>query len=65
MSCDPNALLESAKCFCFGSRQSRAVRTHLLCQWAGGGPPPVDTNYRITNLMDFRVTNAGDIRIWA
>jgi hypothetical protein len=63
MNCDPNALLESAKCFCFGEKQAQAVKAYLLCQIANA--TPVTGNFRITNLNEFRSTNTGDLRIWA
>lgn len=38
-TCDPNELMESAKCFrCIPKRALKEVMIYLLCQWAGGLP---------------------------
>ncbi len=42
MTCDPNTLSESAKCFCFSQAQARQVWIYLLCQWSGGSGPVVE-----------------------
>lgn len=48
MACDPNTLLENAKCIedCLMPGQMSAIETYLLCVRAGGGPtPPGETFY--------------------
>jgi len=60
-SCDPNALSALATCMSCVPNPS-AARTYLLCALfnASGG----DLNARITEALDFRVTETADIRRW-
>lgn len=67
MSCDPNTLLNDARCYdCLTEDQRASINTFLWCQILATGAlnPVVPTgNFRITELGDFRITEAGDLRI--
>lgn len=42
MNCDPNALMEAAKCFrCIPAGEQAAIQIYLLCQWANMPTGPV------------------------
>lgn len=64
MDCDPSALLEAAKCFCFDSGRLQQVKTYLLCQIVGNAPP-IGSDHRIINTGEIRSINGGDLRIYA
>lgn len=40
IDCDPDALMQQARCLdCLSPWQLRFTRAWLLCHWAGGNPP--------------------------
>jgi hypothetical protein len=63
VSCDPNTLLDEAKCFaCLTEEQRAMINISLLCQiQAGGGGMGGD--FRITDGSEIRITDGNDSRI--
>lgn len=64
MNCDPNALIENAKCFdCLSPASLIEVKSYLICAWLE--TIPVIDSFRIVDTGDFRSTDTGDLRIVA
>lgn len=59
MACEPGTLIDDAKCFlCLDKHNLRALLVYLICSW-----PDTDSSFRITELSDVRITEAGDRRV--
>jgi hypothetical protein len=65
VSCDPNTLLNDARCYdCLTEEQRAVINISLWCQiLAAGTLTPVVADFRITELSELRITEAGDFRI--
>lgn len=65
MTCDPNTLSQLSSCLrCLTDAQLMQVKTSLLCRWLNvAGNVTTTGNFRITELLDIRSTEAGDLRI--
>jgi hypothetical protein len=62
MACDPNTLLDNARCIesCLTYGQMDAIEVNLLCIIAGGGPsPPGETFYILFENGDRWLTEDG------
>lgn len=71
MNCDPASLAAAARCLCFPGHLNMAVKTYLLCEWAGkaSGLIPQGAVYDefgeydlqplLTPGESYRVTNLG------
>ena len=56
MDCTPSALAEASKCLCLDNKTLDKAEVILLCWWANGFGPVVETSY----LLDERLDNITD-----
>ncbi len=59
ITCTPDALLASAKCFnCMDEKLLHAISTYLTCQWANASPPMfISSDIQITSSRTFTVAH--------